>query len=650
MRVWGGMLNHKPWGQGTGFARGYSCDSDGVYLAGKRGSNVGGHNTTKTIGFFIGCAIGAMAIGQTLSFSNRTDEAGLASDHWQDGLGPPIAIMSSGGAAADFNNDGWQDLFILSGAGFPDRLFINDGDGTFTDRADEWGVAMRHYGVGIAVGDYNGDGWIDIFITSAGPKNKDDIASAGMHILYRNNGDGSFTNVAEEMGVSTTATDDYNGWGAAWGDYDLDGDLDLAVAGWKDTAQPANVLFRNDGVDGFVDVTEQVCMDGGGEPFDFADPPVRGFSPRFADMNGDRYPELLWVSDFLTSKYFINNTDGTFTEFTSQAGVGLDGNGMGTSVGDLDNDLDLDWYVSSIFGTPRGDVPGTGNMLYMNEGDHVYTEISEAAGCKDGGWGWGTTIIDFDQNGWLDILETNGWFNQPEWMNEQSYLWLNNGLDANGRPTFDEVALDVGIEHFLAGKGLVNFDSDNDGDQDVVIFASLSETMYFRNELAGPNIHWLRVLLDTNASPAVAPNGYGAVVKATTADSTLMRAITGGSNFISQSELSAHFGFGAQSEIERLVVEWPNGRVTRLTGVAIDQTLTIRYCPADMSSDVRGQGDGVIEPRDFFYFLDQFVARDGVVDMTGSANPDSPDYGHPDGVIDADDFFYFLDQYVEGCP
>ncbi len=601
------------------------------------------------IGLGIGAGALSTASAQTLSFSERTAEAGLSTSHWQDDLGPPIAVMSSGGAAADFNNDGYTDLFVLSGSAFADRLFINDGDGTFTDRAAEWGVDLRHYSVGLAVGDYDGDGWVDIFITSAGEKSDPDLALPGQHILYHNNGDGTFTNVAQQMGVATTCPDDYNGWGAAWGDYDLDGDLDLAVAGWKDAAQPANVLMRNDGALGFVDVTAEVCMNDGGGSFDFSKPAVRGFSPRFADMNGDRYPELLWVSDFATSKYFINNTDGTFTEWTQQAGVGLDGNGMGTSVGDIDNDLDLDWYVSSIYGTPSGMVPGTGNMLYINEGNHVFSEISKQAGCKDGGWGWGTNIIDFDHDGWQDILETNGWFHRAEWNNEQSYLWMSNGVDGNGKLSFDENAIALGIQHFGHGRGLVNFDADNDGDQDAVIFANLDALTYYRNDLSGPNAHWLRVFLNTTASPAVASQGYGAVVKVTT-DTTIMRAITGGSNFISQSEPSAHFGIGEATEIAHVVVEWPNGRITRLENVDVDQTMTISYCPADVTGDaVTGQGDGVINLADFMHFLDLFTARDSLADMTGSANPNSDAYGLPDGVLDTADFFYFLDMYVAGC-
>ncbi len=592
---------------------------------------------------------GSAAHGQVLRFVEATDEAGLTTSHWQDGVGPPIAVMSSGGAAGDFNNDGYQDLFVLSGAGFPDRLFINNGDGTFTDQAEEWGVALRHYSVGIAVGDYNNDGWQDIFITSAGPKNDDDEALPGKHILYRNNGDGTFTNVAEEMGVAMTATNEYNGWSPSWGDYDLDGDLDLAVAGWKDTAQPANVLFRNDG-DHFTNVTDQAFFDASGAPFDFSDPAVRGFSPRFCDMDGDRYPELLWVSDFGTSKYFINNGDGTFTEYTAQAGVGLDGNGMGVSVGDIDNDGDQDWYVTSIYGTPSGLVPGTGNMLYINEGGHRFSEISEAAGCKDGGWGWGTAIIDFNHDGWQDIVETNGWFHREEWLNEQSYLWLNNGLDKSGRPTFTEVALAVGLEHFLTGKGLVTFDADNDGDQDVVIFSDLRETLYFRNDLGGPDAHWLRVFLDTRQTRRVAPQGYGAKVEAIAGGMTQTRMLTGGTNFISQSEMSAHFGLGASPVVDELRVTWPDGRVLRIGPISADQTITLSYCPADMSSADYGICDGTVDVYDFIYFLDGFLAGDAqIADLTGSTDPTSEEFGLPDGTMDIEDFFFFLDRFVEGC-
>ncbi len=592
--------------------------------------------------------LGSAAGAQTLRFSNQTDAAGVTCSQDQGNIAI-VAIMSAGGAAGDFNNDGYQDLWVLSGAMFPDRLFINNGDGTFTDEAEAWGVARNHAGVGIAVGDYNNDGWLDVFITSGGEQEEPFDAIAGQHMLYRNNGDGTFTDVADEMGVSTTSLNDFNGWGAAWGDYDLDGDLDLAVAGWMAETEPANVLFRNDG-DGFTQVTDAVCLDGNGDPFDFADPHVWGFSPMFCDMDGDLYPELLWVSDFGTSKYFVNNRDGTFTEYTAQAGVGLDGNGMGLAVGDIDNDGDLDFYVTSIFGPPSENIPGDGNKLYINEGGHAYTEIAALAGVDDGGWGWGTDAQDFDHDRDVDLVETNGFFLDGIFSNEQSYLWLNEGPGKDGYPRFREVALEVGLEHFDSGKGLVTFDYDNDGDRDIVIFADGDPMLLSRNDLSGPDTHWLRVFLDTSAWKGLAPNGYGSLVQAEAGGDTMTRPIAGGSRFLSQSELSAHFGLGDATVADSVLVRWANGRMTRLERVDADQTMTIRFCVADMSSREYGVGDGVVDVYDFSFFIDAFLARDMLIaDLTGSTDPNDPAYGVPDGSLDIHDFFFFLDRFVEGC-
>jgi len=583
------------------------------------------------------------AHAQTLHFTDATDEAGLRS------LEGMHNRMSGGAAAGDFNNDGYQDLFVLGGATWPDRLFINNHDGTFTDQARAWGVSRRHFGFGVALGDYDADGWIDVFITSGGDtwfggdEGQPFDPRPARHILYHNNADGTFTNVAQSVGLNTTSVNDYNGWGAAWGDYDLDGDLDLMVAGWIDDHQPANCLFRNDGAEGFSNVTWTVLFDAEGQPFDLNDPVTRGFCPAFVDMTGDGYPELILVSDFLTSKYFVNNADGTFTENTVQAGAGLDGNGMGVFIADIDNDLDSDWYVSSIFGDEGPSIPGDGNKLYINRGDGTFDEIAQQAGVDDGGWGWGSVGVDLNHDTFIDIAETNGWQGFFDYMNEQSCLWLNNG-----NLTFDEVALDVGFDFDGFGRGMLSFDADNDGDQDIVIVSDANEVTYFRNDLEGPDTHWLRVLLDTSPAPSLAPDGHGSMVLLE-GETTQMRQLAGQAHFLGQSELTAHFGLAGSTRIDALEIRWANGRTTRLTGIAPDQTITVRYCVADLTGQMPGVGDGQVLEEDFSYFLALFAAGDPAGDLTGSSDPQSPAYGHPDGVLDLDDFFYYLDAYERGC-
>lgn len=511
-----------------------------------------------------------------LVFSDQTASAGLIATH-QPGVGflvggpQDISKMLSAGAVGDFNNDGWQDLYVIISGGSPDRLFINNGDGTFTNQAAAWGVAVAHLGVGATAGDYNGDGWLDIYVTSFGPGT--DLPTAGHHKLYRNNGNGTFTNQAAAAGVNHINPVD--GLGPAFGDYDLDGDLDLFVAGWLGTG---NHLYRNNGNGTFLKVTQAAGVQ---------DNSVRGFAPRFVDMNGDRWPELLLAADFGNSRYYRNNRNGTFTNFTSQSGTGLDGNGMGQAVGDFNNDGLLDWYVTSIHSVNSGmpNVPGTGNMLYMNQGRHHFAETSIPAGVNDGGWGWGTVGIDFDHDGDVDLAATNGWHQlngnyQQEWWGEQSYLFLNSG-DA----TFTEEAANCGFWHTLGGRGMINFDYDNDGDQDVVIFANNGALRLFRNDLGGKDTHWLRVFLSTDENPRLAPNGFGTRVVVRIGSQQYVRAVVGGSDFLTQSELSAHFGLAGAELIDELRCEWADGTVTVQFAVSVDQTITVN---SGLLSDLTG--------------------------------------------------------------
>ena len=483
----------------------------------------------------------APSSGQTLQFSDQTGAAGISAIHAipADAPYPP---MVGGGVVGDFDNDGWQDILVLMGGVEADRLYMNNGDGTFTDRATDWGIAVAHQGAGASVGDYNNDGWLDIYITSYGPQ----APAPGNHRLYRNNGDGTFTDVATQAGVNMTTATIADGFGSAFGDYDLDGDLDLAVACWAN-GMGGNRLFRNNGDGTFTNVTASVLQ------YDMT--PVQGFSPRFTDMNNDRYPELLFVADHEGSKYFRNDRDGTFTEMSGPANVSHELSGMGTTTGDFNNDGIVDWFVTAVY---DGIDPATrGNMLYINiAGNHRYYEISESANVSDGAWGWGAVAADFNHDGLLDLGETNGW-NSP-WTNRMNRLWINNGDD-----TFDELANTTGFNFAGQGRGLVNFDYDGDGDQDMLVFANQESIRLFRNDLSGTDTNWIRVFLDTNADPVLAPNGFGSRVIVTAGGQKQYRYIDGGCNYLSVSELSAHFGVGSAATVD-VRVEWSDGSITVL--------------------------------------------------------------------------------------
>ena len=514
-----------------------------------------------------------------LRFTQQAEAAGLTARHR-----PSLEIllaMTAGGAAADFDNDGWQDLYFVSGGGAPDSLYLNNGDGTFTDHAAAAGLGRAHLGHGVAVGDYDGNGWIDIFLTSLGPA-AHDRAEPGQHLLFRNDGPGPdgvpiFTEVARAARVSSTSTGVPSGMGAAFGDYDLDGDLDLFVTAWMPDAY-GNLLFRNNGDGTFENATYRAGLALRG---------VRGFAPRFADMDGDRYPELLVAADAATSRYFINRGDGSFADATAASGTGLDANGMGHVTGDFDNDGRLDWYVTSVHGTGGYDVPwdapavpGTGNMLYRNRGGHRYEELAGPAGVSDGGWGWGAVAVDLDHDGDQDLVTTNGWADlnaagRYEWLHERTYLFRNE-LRPAGALTFTEVGRTAGLDHAGQGRGLINLDYDNDGDQDLVIFDALGPISLYRNDLTGPDTHWLRLFLDTAGIPGLAPSGRGARVELTAGGVRQYRYLDGGCTYLGSPELSAHFGLGPHRVAERVRVEWPDGRVTELTNLTADRTLCLR--------------------------------------------------------------------------
>ncbi len=494
--------------------------------------------------------------GTTIRFADVTDEAGVAVTHQTpfDSLKSGAEIMG-GAAVGDFDGDGWQDLFVIGGGVEADSLFVNNGDGTFTDVAAEAGLAEKYVGSGATVGDYDGDGWLDIYVTSHGTAEEGQVV--GQHHLFRNNGDLTFTDVAVEAGVNMTSREVADGFGAAFGDIDLDGDLDLFVAGWVRDSR-GNRLFRNDGDGTFTDVTDEAGI---------VDDGIRGFSPCIVDTDGDRYPEILLVADFATTKYFRNLGDGTFTEFEDQAGVAFDGDGMGSAIGDFNHDGLVDWYATGIYddeSSGRGD----GNKLYLNQGDHSFVETAADSGVDDGGWAWGAVAVDLNLDGLLDIVETNGW-RLPAYDNEMSKVWIQ-GPDA----AFAEVAEESGLIHDLFGLSVIHFDYDGDGDHDIAFTAGNDEFRLYQTEL-DPQPNWLTVVLDTSANPGLAPNGFGSVVRVDAGGISQYENVVGCSNYLSASELTAHFGLGSADTVERVVVEWPDGTTTELEAVDANQAITV---------------------------------------------------------------------------
>ncbi|MBL4698383.1 MAG: CRTAC1 family protein [Phycisphaerales bacterium] len=540
--------------------------------------------------------------------SDQTQAVGLDTPHARVFLGPDMEFMAAGGAAGDFDNDGDQDLFILGGSASVDHLYINDGTGHFIDKGAFAGIDRTHQGSGVAVGDYDNDGDLDVFVTSFGPPDK---REPGWNVLWSNNGDGTFTDVTAIAGVSTTNPFVADSFGASFCDYDLDGDLDLAVAGWLGGGK----VFLNNGDGTFTDVTTTAInssMTGN-----------RGFSPRFVDMDGDLYPELLWVADFYTSKYFVNNTDGTFSDQTLSAGTGFDSNGMGNTYGDYNNDGYFDWYVSSRI--THDTLNGSGNMLYLgSQVDHVYNEISIETGTNFGYWGWGVVSVDINHDGALDIFETNGF--EGNYTNDPSILYLNDGTGH-----FSDAAAASGINDSAQGRGVISADFDLDGDQDIIVLNNGSTMVYYRNDLVGDDTNAITLEFDTSAFDELAPNGFGTRVWFDSKSHNQLRYLDGGTAFLSQSELSVHAGLGADTNAS-ITVQWSNGDVDVFPAVAPGRyTIRALACPADLTLD------GTLSFFDIAEFLNLFTQQHPQGDFSR------------DGLFDFFDVSAFLTAYTSGC-
>ena len=511
----------------------------------------------------------APALAQSILFTDVSSAAGLTTfTHSPNSLMVPSVNewIMGGIGVGDFNGDGWPDFFVPRGGAGADRLYINLTNGTFSSVAVAWGVSVAHAGNGVACADFDRDGDTDIFVSSYGTGN-DNLGQIGKHRLYRNQGS-SFVEVAASVGLNTSATTGSVANGVAWGDIDLDGDLDLAMAGWSST-HFGNKLFRNDGAT-FADVT----------PAFLASTLTWGFQPALVDMTGDGFPELLIAADFETGRAFRNLADGQFALATAAMGLGLDDNGMGHAIGDFDRDGLPDYYVTSI----HMDVPNAGmyngNTLYMNAGAGPFVEVAAARGCDDGGWGWGTAAVDLDHDGWEDLVEVNG-RNASEWANEQEYIYRNLG---NG--SFSRIGAASGIALAADARAVSTLDYDRDGDMDLLVLVSYGAIKLYRNDstMAG---RWLQVKLNAAASTRCAPHGLGAVVECTAGSVVQKRWMHGGTGYNSNNEYLAHFGIPTAKGSVTVKIDWPSGQTTVLAGVTANQRLEVA---APARSDINASG------------------------------------------------------------
>ncbi|MGI9432029.1 MAG: CRTAC1 family protein [Myxococcota bacterium] len=480
--------------------------------------------------------------------------------------------MSGGAAVADVDLDGDPDLFVTR-LDAPDILFENQGDGTFVDATAAAGFAgFDLQSNGAAFGDVDNDGDPDLFVVVlAAP---DDPVN-GRNFLFINDGTGHFTEEAVSRGADLSTPFPRALWSVNLGDYDRDGWLDVHLTEWSGTGTHGRLL-RNLGVAGpgeFEDVTAAAGLDSVG---------IRGFASTFVDLDGDGWQDLAVAADFGTSRLYWNDGDGTFRDGTLAAGVGTDENGMGSTFGDFDLDGDLDWFVTSIFDPDETceqqncNWGYTGNRLYRNDGDRTFSDATDAAGVREGFWGWGTAFLDFDNDGDEDLVMTNG-VDFPgtsidaAWENDPMRFWVNDG--AGG---MTEASAELGIDDTGSGKGLLTFDYDGDGDLDVFVVNNGSAPRLYRNDLVSDN-DWLRVQVEgvrTNR------DGLGVQVWVQTDPDgpRQYREVGAASHFVGQSENVLHFGLGpTRGKVAEVTLYFPaSGRQMHYMNVEANETLVVR--------------------------------------------------------------------------
>ncbi len=484
-----------------------------------------------------------------IKFTDITNNSGLFTIYRNIGFND-LDMICAGVAAGDINGDDFIDLFVVSGDLEINRLFQNLGNGSFNDITSEYGLDLKPFkGCGPHFADYDGDGFLDLFIGGI---------DGAKSLLLKNSSDESFEDVTDlvipDLNKNTVS--------ATFGDYDLDGDMDLFLTHWLEDIIPGqstmNLWEYNEGK--FSDVSESTniseFISSGQSDFTFA--------AHFSDINNDTHPDLLITSDFGTSKVFLNNGDKTFSNITNE--VITDENGMGSAVGDFDNDMDLDWFVSSISGSEILE-DKTGNRLYRNKGDGTFEDATDFAGVREGFWGWGSCMADFNNDGNLDIFHVNGWWRSP-FTNDPSRLFISNG---DG--TFDEKSIEYNLIDESSGRGVVCFDFDRDGDIDLFISPYNSNVKLFRNDGGNKN-NFINIKLK-----GVTPNtqAIGSRIYIEASGTTQMRELNSGNNYVSQNPVEQHFGLGNESIIDEVRVEWLDGKTTILNNINSNQFLEIDH-------------------------------------------------------------------------
>ncbi len=520
-----------------------------------------------------------------IHFEDITRAAGLRFVHNNGAFGKKYLpeTMGPGAAFLDYDHDGWQDIFLVNGMDWPGHakrhstpaLYHNNHDGTFTDVTQKAGLAVELYGMGVAVGDYDNDGYDDLFVTALGQSH-----------LYHNNGNGTFTDTTKQAGL----------WGpnefstsAAWVDYDRDGRLDLIVANYvqwsldkdlyctldgkvKSYCTPESYkgtslrLWHNNGDGTFTDDTRKAGL---------YDTTSKSLGVAILDANQDGWPDIVIANDTQPNKLYLNNGKGAFTERGVLAGIGFSEEGIARAGMGIDAaDYDRSGFPSIVISNFSNQMLA----LYHNEKNGLF--VDEAPQTEVGRkslltLGFGCFFFDYDLDGWLDIFVADGHIEESiEHVQQQVRFAEPPHLFRNtGGGNFEEVTAQMGADFGKprVARGAAYADIDNDGALDLLLTTNAGPALLFRN-LGGTN-HSLRIKLAGTRSNR---DGIGAVVRVSAGSDAESRMLRSGSSYLSSSELVLTFGLGARTQADSIEVYWPSGQVDRLSKIAADQIITVK--------------------------------------------------------------------------